>query len=591
MTDVNQIADEALPAGAPADLPRERQRGPGRWWADCTLPAMRREVHFGDRIVRSFVDRASSFHALLAATVARYPDGEALICGAQRLNWREFDDQVGRVAGALRARGIAAGERVALFVSNRPAFMITLFAVQRLGAIAVPIGTREQREGLQWILGHCGARAVFFDAELADRVPEAAELPELRLRVACRLDVATNGPGGAGGPGDGPGVDPSAAGGGLPAGHEDFAALLAGEPVREAVAVGEEDTAVILYTSGTTGRPKGAMLTHFGIVHSAMHFVHCMALDERDRSLLAVPASHVTGLIAHVASLVACGGTLLVMPTFKAADFLRLAAGERMTHTVMVPAMYNLALLQPDFDRHDLSAWRIGAFGGAPMPVATIDALARRLPGLTLMNAYGATETTSPVTQMPAGLNREHLDSIGVTMPCAEVVVVDDDGRELPPGEVGELWIGGPMVVRGYWNDPQASAREFTAGWWHSGDLGSVDADGFVRLFDRKKDMLNRGGYKIFSVEVENLIVAMPGVVEAAVIGKPCPVLGERVHAFVHVGDAAVDDAAVRAWCAERLADYKVPETVTISGEPLPRNANGKLLKRVLRERLEEAAA
>ncbi len=533
-------------------------------WAGSQRPATRMEAHYGDRVVRCFADRPGSFHSLLAAAVSAHGEREALVCGGERLSWRELDDRVARVAGALAAGGIGRGDRVALFLSNRPAFVIALFATQRLGAIAVPIGTREQRAGLAWILGHCAARVLFHDAELADRVPDPGELPNLQWRIACAPPDEAARP---------------------EAGAESFDAFeQAGEPLREAARVDEEDTAVILYTSGTTGRPKGAMLTHLGIVHSSLHFVHCMGLTHEDRSLLAVPASHVTGLIANVASLVACGGALVMMPSFKAEHFVALMAGERITHTLIVPAMYSLALLQPSFAEADLSAWRLGGFGGAPMPVATIDALAERLPGLTLVNAYGATETTSPTTMMPPGLTRQHADSVGVPMPCADVIVVDDDGRELPRGETGELWISGPMVVRGYWEDEGATAREFTGGWWHSGDLGSIDADGFVRIFDRKKDMLNRGGYKIFSVEVENLIVAMPGVVEAAVVGRPCPVLGERVHAFVYADDPAVTVDAVRRWCAERLADYKVPETVTLSAEPLPRNANGKLLKRVLRE-------
>ena len=220
------------------------------------------------------------------------------------------------------------------------------------------------------------------------------------------------------------------------------------------------------------------------------------------------------------------------------------------------------------------------------MPVATIDEIAARLPALTLQNCYGATETTSPATMIPAGLTRDHADSVGVALPAAEIRVMDDDGRELPAGDTGELWIGGPMVVRGYWANPEATAASFSAGFWHSGDLGSVDAQGYVRVFDRKKDMLNRGGYKIYSIEVENVLMAWPGMVEAAVVGKPCPVLGERVHAFVHAPDGAHDDAALRAFCAARLADYKVPETLTWTDAPLPRNANGKLMKRVLRERL-----
>lgn len=552
-----------------ADAGSVAGRGPSDWWCDRPLPPIRREAHFGDRVMRCFAQRPGSFHALLADSVANWPEREALVCGSLRLTWHELDERVAQVAASLVKHGIGAGDRAALFVSNRPEFMIALFAIQRIGAIAVPIGTREQHDGLLWILEHCGARALFHDAELADRLPTAAELPGLSLRVACPPPGSADA--GVGQP---------------PGGSLAFPELLAGPALREPAPVAEENVAVILYTSGTTGRPKGAMLTHLNIVHAAAHFVHCMGLGPDDRSVLAAPASHVTGLIANLAALAMAGGALVMMPGFRAADFLPLAARERITHTLMVPAMYALILLQADFGEHDLSSWRIGGFGGAPMPVATIDALAERLPGLVLLNAYGATETTSPTTMMPAGLTREHADSVGVAMPCVTVIAVDDDGRELPPGETGELWIASPMVVRGYWNDPQATAREFTAGWWHSGDLGSVDAEGFVRVFDRKKDMLNRGGYKIFSVEVENLVAAMPGVVEAAVVGRPCPVLGERVHAFVHVSDPAVDEAAVRSFCAARLADYKVPETVTIAGEPLPRNPNGKLLKRVLRESL-----
>jgi long-chain acyl-CoA synthetase len=217
--------------------------------------------------------------------------------------------------------------------------------------------------------------------------------------------------------------------------------------------------------------------------------------------------------------------------------------------------------------------------------------LGARLPGLVLLNAYGATETTSPTTMMPMGQTRDHADTVGAPLPCADVLVMDDDGHEVPPGHTGELWIGGAMVVPGYWDNGAATASSFTAGYWHSGDLGSIDAEGHVRIFDRKKDMLNRGGFKVYSVEVENALMALPGVVEAAIIGRPCPVLGERVHAFIHAPGVTRDDAWVRQHCAAQLADYKVPETITWSDAPLPRNANGKLVKRLLREQLGAADA
>lgn len=249
----------------------------------------------------------------------------------------------------------------------------------------------------------------------------------------------------------------------------------------------------------------------------------------------------------------------------------------------MVPAMYNLCLLQADFDSYDLSAWRIGGFGGAPMPIATIEKLAAKIPGLKLINAYGSTETTSPSTVMPPEWTAAHIDSVGLPCPGADIVVVDAEGQQLPRGEIGEIWIRSGSVIPGYWNNPKATAESFTGGFWHSGDLGSIDTENFVRVFDRQKDMINRGGLKIYSAEVESVLAGHPDVVESAIIAKPCPVLGERVHAVI-VTRNGVSAEALRTWCAERLSDYKVPETIDLTAEPLPRNANGKVMKRQLRE-------
>jgi O-succinylbenzoic acid--CoA ligase len=525
-------------------------------WAAFKVPAIRHEAHFNDRVVRCFAERPRSFHQMFEQALAAHPARRAIVFGDSALTYEALDAEVGRIAAGLAAAGIAQGDRVVLFLGNRPAFVSLLLATQRLGAIAVPVGTREQRPGLAYVLRQCGAKAIVFDAALAGVVPDAAEAPGLALRVCAD--------------GDGAG-SLNALGHGLP-------------PPRAAAPVREEDTAVLLYTSGTTGNPKGAMLSHFNIVHSAIHYQACFGLDENDCAGLAVPASHVTGLIAVIAAMLRVGGAMLIFAEFRADQFVAVAARERMTYTLMVPAMYNLCLMRGAMDEHDLSAWRIGGFGGAPMPPSTVEAMAQTLPGLTLVNAYGATETTSPATAVPPGAIVEGNDSVGVALPCASVIAVDDDGVEVAPGVSGELWIGGPMVVRGYWDNPEATAQGFTAGYWHSGDIGSIDAQGYVRIFDRKKDMLNRGGYKIYSAEVENVLMALPGVLEAAVVGRPCPVLGERVHAFLYAPGGGLDAAAVRQHCATRLADYKVPEEVTLMDAPLPRNANGKLMKRVLRE-------
>jgi long-chain acyl-CoA synthetase len=567
------------------------------FWKEYDLPAMRAESHFGDRIVQCFAQRSRSVYELLGSAAERFPDHVALVFEGQRWTYRDLERKVERAAQSLIDLGVRRGDRVALLISNRLEFVQAYFACQRLGAITVPVSIREQAAGLAYVLAQCSASLLLFDEALADRVPSDVALeqawygsaaPEMSARAAralpSKLSVEDWLRKQAKASLDDRKASPDQ-------GESEPNVALEPGALNGYRNILPEDTAVILYTSGTTGRPKGAMLTHFNIAHSVLHFVYCSRWTDQSRSIMAVPASHVTGLIANISTAVGAGACTIIMPAFRASDYLKLAAAEGLTHTILVPAMYNLCLLDPDFEKYDLSKWQFGGYGGAPMPVATIDALAKKVPSLGLQNTYGATETTSPTTMIPPQYTRDHLDSIGVPLPCAEVKIMDDAGCEVSSGETGEIWIGGPMVVKGYWNNPEATAKEFTAGFWHSGDLGSIDEQGFVRIFDRKKDMLNRGGFKIYSVEVENLMMSFPGVLEAAVVGKPCPVLGERVHAFVYAelplnGTAGLDAQALRDFCAAHLADYKVPESIVIESQPLPRNPNGKLMKRSMREKL-----
>jgi long-chain acyl-CoA synthetase len=524
-------------------------------WSQTSIPPMRLEARFGDRVVAAFCDRPKSIWAMVAEAAWRNPDGEALVCGASRLTWREAVARSTRIAAGFDKLGLERGDRVAVLLGNRIEFPLTMFAAAHAGLVTVLLSTRQQKPEIAYVLSDCGAKLLIHEASLSDRLPDARDVPELAHRISV-----------------GDGASP-------------LAALLDNASAPAPAEVGEEDTAMILYTSGTTGRPKGAMLAHCNVVHSAMIYKTCMQLTSVDRSIAAVPLGHVTGVVVNIMSMAACAGALIIVAEFKAAEYLEIAARERVTYTVMVPAMYNLCLLQADFDRYDLSCWRIGGYGGAPMPIATIERLAVKLPGLRLMNCYGATETTSPSTIMPGELAVRHIDSVGLPCPGARIVVMDADGRELPRGEIGEIWISGAQVIKGYWNNPKATAESFTGGFWHSGDLGSIDADNFVRVFDRQKDMINRGGLKIYSAEVESVLAAHASVVESAIIAKPCPVLGERVHAVVVTRDDVSCDA-LRGWCAERLSDYKVPETIDLTAELLPRNANGKVMKRQLREAL-----
>lgn len=528
-------------------------------WTLTNAPDIREELHFGSRKVMCFARRPASVDRMLRDAVARNPDGDAVVAGTIRMSYAEFDACVDRAAAGLSALGVAAGDRVALVLRNSAEFLIALMATARIAAVAVPVNVREQTPELSYILNHCGARVLVHDDEVAPRLPQPNDVRTIAHRFCI----------------DGPAAHS------LP-----FDALFddTGAPVPERD-VGEEDVAVILYTSGTTGRPKGAMLTHFNIAHSVMHFEICMELGNTERSILAVPASHITGLVANILTVIRVAGCNVVLPRFEASDYLDVAARERVTHTILVPAMYNLCLLRADFDDYDLDAWRIGGFGGAPMPEATIEALADKLPGLVLMNAYGSTEVCSPATLMPIGATAEHPDSVGITLPCGHIKVMRPDGREADRGEDGEIWISGPNVVPGYWDDPERTAEAFEDGYWKSGDIGSMDRDGYVRIGDRIKDMIIRGGYNIYSAELENALSHHPQVVEAAAVGRADPVLGEKTHVFVRAADGELTADAVRAFCAERLADYKVPDFVTFLNEPLPRNANGKILKTALRAR------
>jgi O-succinylbenzoic acid--CoA ligase len=325
------------------------------------------------------------------------------------------------------------------------------------------------------------------------------------------------------------------------------------------------------------------MLTHLSIAHSVIHYRWTMGLSQDDRGLIAVPMSHVTGLIALVHAMVHCAGTLVVMPAFKASEFIDLAARERITYSLIVPAMFNLCLLAPNFDKADLSHWRVSGYGGAIMPEATLERIAEKLPKLKLLNCYGSTETTSPAAIMPPDETVARKESVGLAVSCGDILVMDAGGVEARYGQPGEIYIGGAMVVPGYFNKTQATEREFSAGYWKSGDLGIMDEKGYLRVIDRIKDVINRGGFKIYASEVENVLLEHPAVLEVAVVAGPCPVLGERVHAFV-VLRTAVDEAELQRHCADVLSDYKVPETFRRLEGALPRNANGKVLKRSLRD-------
>lgn len=530
-----------------------------RWPAAGT----RLETHFGGRTMRCYSERPPNLGTMIRAASAARIDEVALADGGQVLTWREVHALSASLAHGLAQQGLGAGDRAVVLMGNHAGFVVALLALVQLGAVAVPVSIREAPPGIAWILDQCQAKALLADPPQMQRLAEAGQPLTAALRVCLEHPS-----------------QPVAPMPGWLSGH----AMLALPAWTDHAEPDEEAAAVILYTSGTTGRPKGAMLTHLNLVHSVLHYRHALGLNANDRALLAVPASHVTGLVAIVLAMAGVGGCTVMLREFKAGACLQVLQAQRISYSLMVPAMYALCLREPALTQTDLSSWRLAGFGGAPMPVATIESLRAQCPGIRLFNAYGATETTSPTTLTPP--DSVQVDKVGIPLPCAQVRVVDDDGHDLPAGQSGEVWIAGPMVVPGYWDNPQATASGFQDGYWKSGDIGTLDAQGFLQIHDRKKDMINRGGYKVFSVEVENCLMAHPDVQEAATVGVPCPVLGERTHAFVFSTSDRRDalEAELSQWCKSRLADYKVPDRWTWLAQPLPRNANGKVIKTNLRQ-------
>ena len=524
------------------------------WSTYAEFPGQRFETLFGQRVVRCFADRPRSMYELFSGAVAQNPDGEALVHAGRRWRYKEVEDQVAAVAAGLQDRGMASGARLAILMENSLEYVIILFAAAKIGAISVPLNIREGRAEISHVIKDCAATLLICSKQFIEKIDKDVH----NFTKVEPLDTTSEDP---------------------------LKALRGRVSVASPAEVLETDTAVILYTSGTTGQPKGAMLSHVNLVHSAMHYRFAMEMSKEDRSVIAVPMSHVTGLVALILTVASAGACLIIMDEFKAESFVDIAASEAMTHTLLVPAMFALCLLRPDIGGKDLSRWRVSGYGGAIMPEATLARIAEVLPQLSLINCYGATETTSPAVMMPPEHASARAHQVGLPVICGDVLVMDEHGREVGPGEDGEIWISGPMVVSGYWNNPKATAAEFVGGYWKSGDLGRKDEGGFLQIVDRIKDIINRGGYKIPASEVENAILSDDDIIEVAVVAKPCPVLGERVHAFI-VTKPEFQVGTVIDACRQRLADYKVPEQFHVV-EQLPRNANGKVLKRVLRDEFE----
>jgi long-chain acyl-CoA synthetase len=526
--------------------------------------------------------RMRALGELVAQSAAR-PDVTWLVQGDRRLTFAEHDLAVRQAAAGLEALGVARGDRVAICSANCPEWVIMFWACALVGAIAVPLNAWWKTEELEFGLSDSGARVLVADTKRLDLVrPVLGALPALEHIFV---------------------IDP--ADGGAAAGDASvraLAELMASGSDSVSAEVDEDDIFAILYTSGTTGRPKGATITHRQIIANLQNIIVLGVAQSmrgtpppeadarvQSASLLVVPLFHVTGCLSTMTVGYATGGKLVLMPPgrFDPVAAMQVIERERVTSIGGVPTIMWRIIEAPERSQYDLSSVQRASYGGAPAAPELVDRIAEAFPNLrkTLTTAYGLTETASVATAHGGDDYFAHPGSVGRPAPTVELKIMDDDEREMPTGEPGEIWIKGPNVMaHGYWNRPDANAASFTDGWFHTGDIGRVDADGFVYIVDRAKDLIIRAGENIACVEIENVLFQHPDVVDAAVVGVAHAVLGEEVKAVVQVKTgASVTAEELRDFCRPHLANFKVPEHVEIRSEPLPRNPAGKVLKNLLR--------
>jgi fatty-acyl-CoA synthase len=511
--------------------------------------------------------RRQTLADLLRRTAARSPNRPAIRCGDTAWTWREFNRIVSRLAAGLQGEGVARGDRVAVLARNSHGFAALRFALARLGAVLVPVNFMLNADEAAYILRHAGARLLAVDSGLAalgrdaasrdTRVERLLWLPSEQASsppadIALRFDVL---------------VDASAA-----------------PPEPD---IGRDDLLQIVYTSGTESAPKGAMLTHGAVIDQYVSCIVDGEMAETDTVLHALPLYHCAQLDVFLGPCVYLGASSHITATPTPDNLLPLLERHQISSFFAPPTVWIGLLRSPLFERCDLSSLRKGYYGASIMPVAVMHELTQRLPNMRLWNFYGQTEIAPLATVLKPEDQLRKPGSAGRPALNVETRVVDDAMRDIVPGEVGEIVHRSPQLLQGYFNDPERSAAAFEGGWFHSGDLATIDTEGYITVVDRKKDMIKTGGENVASREVEEALYRLEGVSEVAVVGLPHPRWIEAVTAVVVVkAGHTLDESRVLAHAAQQLAAFKCPKAVVFV-DALPKNPSGKLLKRELRQRLQ----
>jgi acyl-CoA synthetase (AMP-forming)/AMP-acid ligase II len=499
-----------------------------------------------------------NWFAVLAHHAIRTPDRAMTVFEGETCTYGEMAARAAASAGGLHARGVGRGDVVALLSYNCPEFLEAFFAANYLGAIAMPINWRLAAPEVRYILEHSGARALVCDAALVEVANDATKDMEA---APARVCIATNAP---------DGWTPLA----------ELRTTAEPPPRFEAAA---DDVHRLMYTSGTTGRPKGVMITHANLAWKNLAHLVEFGFTSSDLGLACGPLYHVGALDLTTTTLIASGATTIIHRVFDAAAVVEELEQSRVTTVWLAPAMVNAIMALPDVEQRDLSSVRVIINGGEKMPVPLIERIQRTFPAAWFADAYGLTETVSGDTFLDRDSIVSKLGSVGRPCLYLELDIWDRDENAVPAGERGEIVMRGPKVFTGYWRDADATATAFAGGWFHTGDIGVRDDDGYLFIVDRLKDMIVSGGENIAGSEVERVLYEHDAVLEAAVVGRPDNRWGEVPVAYVVLrDDASVSADALLEHCRSQLARFKVPKDITFL-DALPRNPSGKVLKRELR--------
>ncbi len=492
------------------------------------------------------------------------PNGIATVCDERVRSWREVLDRVRRLAGGLRALGLREGDRVAILSMNSDRYFELYYAIWWAGGVATPMNMRLAPAEIDFRLEDSGATLLFLDREHLALFDQLGPVRETIAHVVMMDD-------------------------GAPAGMATLEGLVRDNaPAEDALRQGD-DLALIIYTGGSTGRSKGVMLSHENLCANGMSALQTIGYDEASVYLHAGPMSHLADGMSTFA-LTLAAGTHVFLPRFTVESCLKLIQTRKITHVCLVPTMVEMLVSGAEKGSYDVSSLVQIQFGSSPMPEGTLTRAVALWPDILFLHGYGMTELSPLITMLPMAYRRPavggaRLRSCGKAVPNLEVKIVDPEGRDLPPGQVGELICRGPTVMLGYWNMPEATAKAIRNGWMHTEDAAYMDEEGLFYVVDRLKDMIISGGENIYSTEVENVISRIAGVSQVAVIGVPHPLWGEAVHAVVAMapGAAPLTEAEVIAQCKREIASYKCPKTVVFRTDAMPLTSAGKIDKKALR--------